>query len=86
MKAVGTFFAVIFFITWNNVQPAVVRELANVCFNLTVIQFRLFSVIEPRMYIQKIAKRVVELLESRYLTGPDLPIDNYTSPIEYRTS
>ncbi|XP_038120854.1 uncharacterized protein LOC6036923 [Culex quinquefasciatus] len=33
------------------------------------------------MYIEKVAKRVVEILETRFITGPDLPIDDYTASI-----
>ncbi|KAL1379477.1 hypothetical protein pipiens_014876 [Culex pipiens pipiens] len=33
------------------------------------------------MYIEKVAKRVVDILETRFITGPDLPIDDYTASI-----
>ncbi|XP_055549103.1 uncharacterized protein LOC129732323 [Wyeomyia smithii] len=38
------------------------------------------NIIEPEMYIQKLVKRFVEMLEIRYLSN-DLPIDDYVAPI-----
>ncbi|XP_055643981.1 uncharacterized protein LOC129780089 [Toxorhynchites rutilus septentrionalis] len=38
-------------------------------------------VIEPLAYIERITKRVVEITESRIISGSDLPIDDYTAPI-----
>ncbi|XP_055603178.1 uncharacterized protein LOC129751604 [Uranotaenia lowii] len=38
-------------------------------------------VIGSQVYFEKVAKRVVEILETRFITGSDLPIDSYTASI-----
>ncbi|XP_058455260.1 uncharacterized protein LOC131432772 [Malaya genurostris] len=44
------------------------------------------KIIEPEMYINKIAKRFVEIFETRSTTGADLPVENYTAPINISAS
>lgn len=44
--------------------------------------FKIFKVQDSKMYIAKVAKRVAEILETRFITGPDLPIDDYTASIK----
>ncbi|XP_049547675.1 uncharacterized protein LOC125958717 [Anopheles darlingi] len=39
------------------------------------------TVMDARGYIEKVARRVVEILETRYITGTALPIDDYVAPI-----
>ncbi|XP_053691255.1 uncharacterized protein LOC128739777 [Sabethes cyaneus] len=43
------------------------------------------KIIESKMYIQKLLKRVVEMLEMRYLSN-DLPIEDYIAPINISAS
>uniref|UniRef100_A0A182NRJ2 Uncharacterized protein n=1 Tax=Anopheles dirus TaxID=7168 RepID=A0A182NRJ2_9DIPT len=40
------------------------------------------EVIGARPYLESVAKRVVELLETRYVSGNSLPIADYVAPIE----
>ena len=42
----------------------------------------ILSAVDSEKYIEKVAKRVVEILETRFITGPDLPIDDYTAYIK----
>ncbi|XP_058818332.1 uncharacterized protein LOC131681531 [Topomyia yanbarensis] len=44
------------------------------------------KIIEPEMYIAKLAKRFVEILETRAITGADMPIEDYTAPISLSAS
>ncbi|XP_050072148.1 uncharacterized protein LOC126560030 [Anopheles maculipalpis] len=39
-------------------------------------------VIGARPYLERVAKRVVEILEGRYISGNSLPIADYVAPIE----
>uniref|UniRef100_A0AAG5CZ78 Uncharacterized protein n=1 Tax=Anopheles atroparvus TaxID=41427 RepID=A0AAG5CZ78_ANOAO len=44
------------------------------------------GVIGARAYLERVARRVVELLETRYITGTSLPIADYTAPINISAS
>lgn len=39
-------------------------------------------VIGARPYLERVAKRVVEILEGRYISGNSLPIADYVAPIQ----
>ncbi|XP_050081708.1 uncharacterized protein LOC126568993 [Anopheles aquasalis] len=62
-----SFLSVFWLLAWLLFQPSVIVDSA--------------TVMDARGYIEKVARRLVEILETRYITGTALPVDDYVAPI-----